>query len=333
MWVDQYIIFMQWNRYFTKGIGFLFIFISLFTGSAHAQYKRNFVVAKDGSGDYTTIQAAIDASKSFPYERITIHIKNGVYKEKVRVPEWNPRISLVGESREKTIITYDDYFNRIDRGRNSTFFTSTLLVQGNEFHAENLTIKNSAGPVGQAIALTVDADKVMISNCRLLGNQDTVYLTGKGDRQYFENCYIEGTTDFIFGQATAVFQGCEIHSKDDSYITAASTAKGVSYGFVFKDCRLTAEKDVTQVYLGRPWRKFARTVFLKCWMGNHIRPEGWDNWSNPENEKTAYYAEYHNNGPGYKPEKRVAWAHQLTAKEARDYRINEIFGNWNPKSN
>lgn len=323
---------MQRIKYLKKVTGLLFILIFLYTGSVHAQYKRNFVVAKDGSGDFTTIQDAIDACKSFPYDRITIHIKNGIYKEKVRVPEWNPRISLVGESKEKTIITYGDYFDKIDRGRNSTFFTSTLLVQGNEFHAENITIKNSAGPVGQAIALTVDADKVAIRNCRLIGNQDTVYLTGKGARQFFKDCYIEGTTDFIFGQATAVFRDCEIHSKGDSYITAASTAKGVLYGLVFRNCKLTAEKNVTQVYLGRPWRKFAQTVFLNCWMGDHIRPKGWDNWSDPDNEKTVYYAEYRNDGPGYKPKLRVNWSHQLTAKEAREYRINEIFGNWNPIS-
>lgn len=312
-----------------KFVSLIFIFCGFLTSYSFAQYQTRLVVAKDGSGDFTSIQAAIDASKSFPYERITIYVKNGVYHEKVRVPQWNPHISLIGESKKKTIITYGDYFDKIDRGRNSTFFTWTLLVEGNGFIAKNLTIKNSAGLVGQAIAVSVDADRVQFINCRFLGNQDTIYLTGVGNRIYFHNCYIEGTTDFIFGQATAVFEDCTIHSKANSYITAASTPKGVQYGFVFKHCKLTAAPDVNKVYLGRPWRKYAKVIFIHSWMGDFIRPKGWSTWGDSPVD-SVFYAEYENTGPGYKPKQRVAWSHQLTHKQAKKYSIENIFSGWIP---
>lgn len=289
------------------------------------------VVAKDGSGDYTTIQAAIDGSKSFPYERISIFIKNGVYQEKVEVYSWNTKISLVGEDKEKTIITYSDYFDKIDRGRNSTFHTYTLLVRGNDFHAENLTIKNEAGPVGQAVALHVEADRASFVNCRILGNQDTLFASGENSRQYYLDCYIEGTTDFIFGPATAVFQNCQTHSKGNSYITAASTPEGVDYGYVFLDCKFTANPEVDKVYLGRPWRNYARTVFINSELGSHIVPEGWHNWGKPEAEKTTFYAEYNSVGPGANPSSRVSWAYQLSKKDIEDYTLEKIFSGWHPE--
>ncbi|WP_234568052.1 pectinesterase family protein [Rhodohalobacter sp. 614A] len=306
---------------------FLLLF-GLITANALAQYKTEMVVAKDGSGDYKTIQAAIDDTKSFPSERITIYIKDGIYKEKVKVHSWNTNLSLIGESKEKTIITYDDYFDKIDRGRNSTFFTYTVLVEANDFHAENLTIENTAGKVGQAVALHVEADRVSFNNCRILGNQDTVFVSGDGARQYFKDCYIEGTTDFIFGEATAVFENCTLHSKGNSYITAASTPESSKHGLVFKNCRLTAAEGVTKVYLGRPWRNFARTVFLNSKMGDHIIPKGWHNWGKPEAETTVYYGEYGNSGSGFKAESRVDWSHILTKDQAETYTLNKIFGDW-----
>jgi pectinesterase len=296
--------------------------------SADVEYY--YVVAQDGTGDFTTIQAAIDASKTFPDERITIKIKDGIYREKVKVHSWNNMISLVGESVENTIITYDDYFDRINRGRNSTFHTYTLLVQGNDFIAENLTIENSAGPVGQAVALHVESDRGIFRNCRILGHQDTIYAAGEGSRQYFKDCYIEGTTDFIFGQATAVFDDCTIHSLSNSYITAASTPKGIEYGFVIMNSRLTADPGVDKVYMGRPWRNYARTVFIRTEMEDHILPEGWHNWSRPVAEETTYYAEYQNFGPGFQPQKRVSWSYQLESEEAERYTLDYIFKGWNP---
>jgi pectinesterase len=287
----------------------------------------NMTVSKDGSGDFTTIQAAIKAAKGFPNKRVTIKIKNGIYNEKVEVYEWNNRLSLIGEDKTKTIITYDDYFDKLNLGRNSTFHTPTLMVQGNDFFAKNITIKNTAGEVGQAVALAVNADRVKIENCTITGNQDTLYTTGEGFKQYYKNCYIEGTTDFIFGQATALFENCEIHSKSNSYITAASTPKNVEYGYVFKNCILTASEGVNEVYLGRPWRTYAKTVFLNCELGNHIIEKGWDNWSNPEAEKASFYGEYENFGPGFNPTKRVSWSHQLTKKQAKKYTTSIILGN------
>lgn len=287
--------------------------------------KANFLtVAQDGSGDYSKIQDAIYSAPSFPYEKVTIYIKNGLYKEKVRVPEWNTNLILLGESKENTIITYDDNFSKVNLGRNSTFYTSTLCVEADDFTASNLTIKNASGDNGQAIALSVTGTRVRISNCIILGNQDTLYLSGKNAKQYFKDCYIEGTTDFIFGGATALFENCIIHSIKSSYITAASTPQESDYGFVFKNCRLTAEPSATDVYLGRPWRIYAKTVFINCELGRHIKPQGWENWSKPDAEKNAFYAEYNNTGEGFQPQKRVIWSHQLTKIQADQYSIENI---------
>ncbi|MFP9115442.1 pectinesterase family protein [Flavobacterium sp. RHBU_3] len=284
------------------------------------------VVALDGSGDYTSIQQAINNSKAFPYHRITIYIKNGVYHEKVKVHEWNSNITLEGESIEGTIISYDDYFNKINLGPNSTFYTSTLLVEGDNFIAKNITVENTAGEVGQAVALSLHANNAAVINCKLLGNQDTLYVTGNGFKNYFKDCFIQGTTDFIFGSATAYFDNCTLHSLRDSYITAASTPQGEEYGFVFSNCTLTAESGATKVYLGRPWRIYAKTVFINCNMAAHILPEGWQNWSKPDAEKNSFYAEYNNTGSGFTPKRRVAWSHQLTAKEAKNYTIEKCMG-------
>lgn len=284
------------------------------------------MVSKDGTGDYTSIQEAINNSKAFPYKRVIINVRNGVYNEKVHVYNWNTMVSLIGESKENTIISFNDYFSKINLGRNSTFHTSTVLVEGNDFIAKNLTIQNTAGEVGQAIALSANADRILFENCAILGFQDTLYTSGEGFRQYFKNCFIEGSTDFIFGEATVLFQDCTIHSKANSYITAASTPEGMEFGYVFLNCKLTAIENVTKVYLGRPWRIYAKTVFINCEMGKHLLPEGWDNWSKPEAEKYAYYAEYECTGAGFQPEKRVQWSHQLKKSAAKKYSIQNILG-------
>ncbi|MEO7044247.1 MAG: pectinesterase family protein, partial [Ferruginibacter sp.] len=226
------------------------------------------------------------------------------------------------ESVEKTIITFNDYSGR---GKLTTFTSFTAKISGNRFHAENITFQNSAGPVGQALALYVNADMAVFKNCRFLGNQDTIYLSGESSRQFFTDCYIEGTTDFIFGPATAVFKNCIIYCKANSFITAANTTPGKSFGFVFFDCKITADSSVTKVYLGRPWRAFAKAVFINCDLPKQITPDGWNNWSNPENEKTAFYGEYKNTGEGSSIAKRVAWSHQLTDKEAKLYTLENIF--------
>lgn len=300
-------------------------------------YPSAFTVALDGSGDFRTIQEAVNAVRDLSQQQVTIHIKNGVYREKLVIPSWKTNISLVGESRDSTIITNSDYSGKpypgkdfTGKDRYSTYTSYTVLVQGNDFMAENLTIENAAGPVGQAVALHVEGDRAIIRNCRLLGHQDTLYAATEGSRQLYQNCYIEGTTDFIFGEATAVFQNCTIHSLKNSYITAAATSAAQKHGFVFLNCTLTASSEATKVYLGRPWRPNAKTVFINTRMGQHIRPEGWDNWRNPENEKTVLYAEYGSAGIGAETKKRVGWARQLSAKEAKQYTLDQIFPGWKP---
>lgn len=303
----------------------LLLILMLSSPAIFAQDKFTMTVALDGSGDFTSVQKAIDASKAFPDQRVTIFVKNGIYKEKLVVPSCNTRLSLIGESIDKTILTYDDYFDKINRGRNSTFYTWTLLVLANDFRLENITVENSAGPVGQAVALHVEGDRCVFVNCRFPGNQDTVYAAGRYSRQYFYNCTIEGTTDFIFGEATVLFENCVIHCKSDSYITAASTPEGKPFGFVFLNCKITATENAKKVYLGRPWRNYAKVAYLKCDMGSFICPEGWHNWSKPESEKTTAFAEYGNTGAGASTVRRVPWSHQLSEKEAANYSKEHIF--------
>ena len=277
------------------------------------QRKDTLVVARDRTGEYRNIQEAVEAVRAFMDYTVTIYIKNGIYKEKLVIPSWVKNVQLVGESAEKTIITYDDHANINKMG---TFRTYTVKVEGNDITFKDLTIENNAAPLGQAVALHTEGDRLMFVNCRFLGNQDTIYTGTEGARLLFTNCYIEGTTDFIFGPSTALFEYCELHSKRDSYITAASTPQSEEFGYVFKNCKLTAAPGVKKVYLG-----------------NHIRPEGWHNWKNPENEKTARYAEFGNTGAGADTSGRVAWAKQLTNKEAMKYTPQNIFkesSNWYP---
>lgn len=290
------------------------------------QYKYIFTVAKDGSGDYKYIQDAIDAMRVYPLASITLYIKNGVYTEKILLPSDNTDVIFIGESVEKTIISFNDYSGR---GKLTTFTSYTAKISGNHFRAENITFANSAGPVGQALALYVDADKAVFKNCRFLGNQDTIFASGENSRQLFIDCYIEGTTDFIFGPATAVFQNCTIKAKSNSFITAANTTPGKKYGFVFLDCKINADSSVNKLFLGRPWRAWSKTVFIGCELPKVIAPEGWNNWGNTENEKTVYYAEYKNTGKGADFSKRVSWAKQLTDKEAKEYTLENIFFNAN----
>lgn len=317
----------------------------LVTSAACAQqttYPSRFTVAQDGSGDFKTIQEAVFAVRDLSQQQVTVFIKKGVYREKLVIPSWKTNISLVGESRDSTIITWDDYTAKRLPARDPilktdsirTFTSFTVLVQGNDCRIENLTIRNTAGRVGQGVALHVEGDRFVAKNCTLLGNQDTLYAATDGSRQYYTGCYIEGTTDFIFGEATAVFQSCTIKSLINSYITAASTRPWRKYGYVFFDCRLIADTAAKRVFLGRPWRPFAKTVFIRTDMGNHIVKEGWDNWRNPNNEQTALFAEYKSYGPGANPDARVKWSRQLPAKEAKRYTLKNILGsmdNWQPQ--
>jgi len=301
--------------------------------SAQNQWKDTIVVARDGTGDYRTLTEAMEGIRAFMDYKVTVKIKNGIYKEKLIIPSWLQNVDFVGESVENTVITYDDHANINKMG---TFRTYTVKVEGNNITFKNLTIENNAARLGQAVALHTEGDKLRFINCRLLGNQDTIYTGTAGTRLYFVDCYIEGTTDFIFGPSTALFENCEIHSKTNSYVTAASTPEDIAVGYVFKNCRLTAEPGVDKVYLGRPWRPYAATVFINCEMGKHIRPEGWHNWGKTDNEKTARYAEYGSTGEGGMTEGRVKWSKQLSKKEANQYNdLNYLFrmcSSWVPEN-
>jgi pectinesterase len=295
----------------------------------------DFVVAKDGSGDFITVQEAIDAVPDFRKNRTTIFIKNGVYTEKLVLPGSKTDVSFIGEDVEKTILTHNDFASKkniFDEEMGTTGSTS-FYIFGNGFIAQNITFENSSGPVGQAVAVRIDGDMVAFNNCRFLGFQDTLYPHGDNSRQYYKNCYIEGTVDFIFGWSTAVFEECTIFCKDQGYITAPSTAEDKPFGFVFLRCKITGDAPGNSFYLGRPWRPYGKSAFLECEMSNQIKPEGWHNWNKPEVEKTAFFAEYKNSGIGADIEKRVKWSHQLSAEEAQQYTIQNILGEWaeNPK--
>ena len=289
--------------------------IITFNAQAKQSFSKQITVDRKGTGDFTSLQEAINTVRAFdPDGGTVILVKNGVYHEKIVIPDWICNLKILGESRENTLITYNDHAKINNMG---TFRTYTMQIRGNDIQLENLTLENAAEPLAQAVALHTEGDRLIFRNCRFLGNQDTQYLAGEGNRLYFQNCYIEGTTDFIFGGATAWFEACEIHCKRDSYITAASTPQNITYGFVFDKCKITAAGDVTSVYLGRPWRPFAMTVFMNCELPEEIHPAGWENWRNPENEKTARYAEYNNRGEGSSTTGRVKWAKVLNKKEAK----------------
>lgn len=292
----------------------------------HIQFP-DFVVAKDGSGDFFTVQEAVNALPDFSREEIWLLVREGVYYEKISIPASKRTVRMTGEGAERSVVSFDGYAKRPDAcGREmGTSGSSTVYFGGDDWRIEKMGFANTAGPVGQAVAVQCLGDRIRFVGCRFLGDQDTLYLYGRGNRDgdtpgdncsyEFVDCYVEGTTDFIFGSAAAEFRNCEIRSKADSYITAASTWKGQKRGFVFRRCRLTAAEGVRSCYLGRPWRNHARTCFVECEMGAHIRPEGWHNWSKPEAEKCAFYGEYGSTGPGAGAAGRVKWAKKLSARE------------------
>lgn len=308
----------------------LLLLLSVVSAAWAQERQDTIVVSRDGTGNFRTLQEAIESARAFMDYTVTIYVKNGVYKEKVIVPSWVENIDIIGEDRDKTIITYDDHANINKMG---TFRTYTVKVEGSDITFKNLTIENNAAQLGQAVALHTEGDRLKFINCRILGNQDTIYTGAKFTRLYFKDCYIDGTTDFIFGPSTALFEDCIIHSKRNSYVTAASTPKEAKYGYVFKHCKVTAEPGVDKVYLGRPWRPYAYTLFIECELGKHIVPAGWHNWGKQSNEETARYMEYKNTGEGANVSERVAWSKQLTKKEAEAVTVDAIFStqsNWNP---
>ncbi|OKS86963.1 pectinesterase family protein [Mucilaginibacter polytrichastri] len=315
----------------------LFLFISLgLLLSVTAYSQKRLIVAADGSGNYKTIQQAINAVADSSKQVTVIYIKKGIYKEKLILPATKLNVKMIGEDKSNTIITYDDYHARKDStGKEiGTSGSASFYIYGAGFSAENLTIQNTAGlNAGQAVALWVAGDLAFFKNCRFLGFQDTLYTFGPGSRQLYVACYIEGTVDFIFGAATAWFQNCTIYcKKGGGFVTAASTPDSVKYGYVFKNCNITGDAPSQSFYLGRPWRPYAKVVYINCDLGTQIIAQGWDFWRKESNKTTAYYAEYKNTGDGFKPDDRVNWSHQLTEAEASLYTINNVLKGWNPNA-
>lgn len=321
------------------------------------------VVAKDGSGDFTTIQDAINAIRDYkPEGRQRILVRKGVYEEKVIVPSYKTNISLIGEDQMSTILVWHDHANmRTESGwgpatlseakaamaatgnpklrKIGTFQSYTLRVDGPGFECENMTIANDAmtynNPtwmddrkdnvgVGQAVAVHVEGDKAVFRNCRLLGFQDTLFTGNEKGRQVYYNCYIEGTVDFIFGPATCWFDHCELHAIANGYLTAASTPAEHPYGYVFYRCRVTADSKVTKEYLGRPWRNYAAVIFSECELPQCIAPEGWDNWRDPAREMTARFRENRCSGQGASLDQRAAWTRKLTNEEVNNLQVRRV---------
>jgi pectin methylesterase-like acyl-CoA thioesterase len=319
-------------------------FSAMLTAQAQKSYDNpdTLVVSRDGTGQFRNIGEAIEVCRAFMEYHKVIYVKKGTYKEKLVIPQWLTNIEICGEDRDQTVITWDDHANiKADitpltaegpAQKIGTFRTFTLKIQGNKITLKNITIENNSARLGQAVALHTEGDRLTFINCRFLGHQDTIYTGNAQTRLLFKNCYIEGTTDFIFGPSTAWFEGCQIFCKADSYITAASTPRESPYGYIFNNCTITCDQNVSKVYLGRPWRDYGYTLFMNCDLPHQIRPEGWHQWR-PEAVKTARYMEYNNRGEGATVSGRVAWSRQLTKKEAQQVTADRVFGrsdNWKP---
>lgn len=325
-----------------KDLKLLFSLLSLLLLSwtrSYAQY--DIVVAKDGSGNYTTVQAAINAAPSNSAARTVIYIKNGSYYEVITVPTNKTNLTLIGQSNTGTVLTYDNAASKINPATGQAYGTSnsaSQFINGAGFYALNIAFANTASPsLGQAVAVRCTADKAIFRNCRFLGNQDTYYA--HSGRAYHESCYFEGTTDFIFGGAIGFFENCDIYCKGGTSVTAASTAQNIQYGYVFNNCRITgAGTAITD--LGRPWGAYASVTFRNTSMSAAIKAAGWNDWGNSANQATARFSEYSNSGSGYVPASRPSWVHILTASQATPYTMLNILkannanpqvtDNWNP---
>ncbi len=304
-------------------------FLFLFLISTAYVSAADIIVAADGSGNCRTVQEAVNRVPANNPRRVVIAIKPGVYREQVRIPANKPYVSFVGTDAEKTVLT----FSLSSKETGSTSAAYATYIGGHDFRAENITFENSFGTGSQAVAVLVEADRVVFKKCRFLGWQDTLYA--KNGRQYYLDSYIEGHVDFIFGQAAAVFENCHVHSKGDGYIAAPMRfAADEPAGFVFSKCRLTSNNTKNGIYLGRPWRDYGRTVYLNTQMDAAIRPEGWHHWL-PERERTAFLAEYRSSGPGASQSARVKWARQLTDAEAAAYSVESFLkgkDGWDPRT-
>jgi len=297
--------------------------------------QRKMIVAVDGTGDFKTVQQAFNAVPTNNKKPVIIFIRKGVYKEKLNLDSTKRFVTMIGEDKFNTILTYDDHTGKISPKGDTinTYSSASFFMRANDFTASNITFENTAGfTAGQAVAIHIFGDRSSFFNCRFVGNQDVLFASVPNTRQYFEDCYIEGTTDFIFGPSIAWFEQCHIHSKKNSHVTAASTPQSQNFGYVFKDCMLTADSSLRNVSLGRPWRPFANVVYMYCYMDRHIIPQGWSNWNNTENYQTTRYAEYRNYGPGAQVVTRVSWSKQLSDEEAKQITLEKVLNGWKPRN-
>ena len=313
--------------------------------------KYDIVISADGHGDYMSVQEGVNAIPDYSHKEIThVLIRKGIYKEEVNIPHTKFRVHFKGEDAENTVITFDKYAKKLWPGRDFPIGTSgsaSIYIHASYITFEDITFENSAGEgkeIGQAVAVFTDGDFLFFNRCRFIGNQDTLYTYGRYGkfggikRNYFKDCYIEGTTDFIFGTSIAYFEGCRIHSKKNSYVTAASTLQGQKYGYVFVNCKLTADEGVDKCYLGRPWGAYAKTVFIGCELGSHILADGWHDWEKegkPDTKKNSFYGEWGSTGPGAAGP-RVKWAHKIRPE---DYSFEKVMYQsqdgivWDPYNN
>ena len=328
------IIKPRWKTLSRTLLLFVFYFLSSPIQAKSYDNPDTLFVARDGTCEFRNVSEAIEVCRAFMEYHKVIYVKKGVYKEKLVIPQWLTNIEICGEDRDQTIITWDDHANikadispltsHLSPQKIGTFRTFTLKIQGSKITLKNISIENNSARLGQAVALHTEGDCLTFVNCRFLGHQDTIYTGNAKTRLYFKDCYIEGTTDFIFGPSTAWFEHCQIFCKADSYITAASTPQDVPYGYIFNNCGISCASNVNKVYLGRPWRDYGYTLFMNCQLPRQIRPEGWHQWR-PEAVKTARYIEYNNTGEGAATDKRVSWSRQLTKKEASKITLEAVF--------
>ena len=295
--------------------------------------QTKIIVAHDRSGKYLTVQEALNHIPLNNKKPVTIYIRNGVYKEKLHLDSSKNLVTIIGENKFKTILTYDDHTGTVARNGEviNTMTSHTFLIKADNFTAKNITVQNDAGfSAGQAVALESDGDKAQFYNCRFVGFQDVLFTKSPNSRQYYKDCYIEGTTDFIFGSSTVWFQHCHIHSRKNSHVTAASTPQDHQFGYVFNDCVLTGDTSLHSVSLGRPWRPYASVTYIHCYLDPQIKAEGWSNWNNTDNYKTTRYAEYEDYGPGANQSNRVSWSKQLNDSEIKKFTIESVLKGWIP---
>jgi pectinesterase len=324
----------------------------LYAQDVHIRVDPSAPHANPGNEDRTifpTIQNALD-HHPWPGKdgRIYIEIEPGTYNERVIITPNHPNITLIGKGKRPEDVVITNSLNAKQAG--GTFFTETVQVNGPGFEADNITFENSAGNTGQAVAIAVRSDRAIFKHCRFVGHQDTLFADY--GRQYYVDSYIEGGVDFIFGNATAVFDRSELHANGVGYLTAQSrTSPDQPTGYVIVNSRVTVayEKAVPNdpngpgaksmafahgtTALGRPWRPYSRVVFIDTELPSQLDPAGWNNWGSPANEKTAYYAEFGNKGPGANLLHRVPWSHQLTSEQANQFLPQNFLrgdDNWNP---